>query len=248
MVGPRTNSHFTGFLRLPTQFDALVGPVSASIRSRRGAEPLRICILGCSNGAEAYTVASLLRRHDPDLSFRVYGYDIDERCIDQARSARYAADEIFNNKIITSEFIDATFDRDGDGYRVKPHITERVEFAIGDVLSRELAALLGTYDVIFAQNFLFHLRPAQSRVALENISRLIRPGAALFLDGVDLPLRHAFVRRKGLVPLDYEIERIHNEARRARAVGWPYEYWGLEPFLTVRRDWRSRYSTIFIAE
>ena len=246
LVGPRTNSHFTGFLRLPTQFEALVGPVVNELVRRRGGA-LRICILGCSNGAEAYTVSSLLRRHHPDLAFSIRGYDIDPACVDQARTARYAHDEIFNNKIITPEFVDYTFQRDGESYVVKPHIAERAIFDTADVLSPGLAREIGEQDIVFAQNFLFHLKPAQARIALENISRLTCSGSALFLDGVDLNLRRGFVHKKGYAPLDFQIEQIHNEARRARAVGWPYEYWGLEPFLTTRRDWKTRYATIVLA-
>jgi chemotaxis protein methyltransferase CheR len=247
LVDPRTNSHFTGFLRLPTQFEALVGPVVSSLEERRNGSLLSICILGCSNGAEAYTVASLIRRRHPELPFTVRGYDIDAACVEQAKTARYSHDEIFNNKIMTQGFVEWTFDRDGESYRVKPRIAEHVEFAVGDVLSSDLQRKIGTHDIIFAQNFLFHLKPALARNALENISRLVRPGSALFLDGVDINQRRNFVRKKGFTPLDHEIERIHNEARRARAVGWPYSYWGLEPFLTTRRDWRARYATIFIA-
>ena len=247
MVGERTNSHFTGFLRLPTQFEALVGPVMAHVAASRGASPVSICILGCSNGAEAYTVSSLIRRHHPQVQFRVHGYDIDAACVEQARRARYGHDEIFNNRIITEDFVDWTFQREGDAYRVKDHIAERADFATADVLSPDLPTRIGSHDIIFAQNFLFHLKPAQSRLALENIARLVRPGSVMFLDGVDLNLRRAFVRRNDFTPLDYEIERIHDEARRARAVGWPYQYWGLEPFLTAKRDWKNRYATIFIA-
>jgi len=162
-------------------------------------------------------------------------------------AAPYRKSGFFNNKIITQDFVDWTFERDGSAYVVKPHIAERVEFHTANVLSPDLQKLVGAQDIIFAQNFLFHLKPALARSALENISRLTHPGSVLFIDGVDLNLRRRAVQKKAYAPLDYEIERIHNEARRARAVGWPYEYWGLEPFLTTRRDWKARYATIFIA-
>jgi chemotaxis methyl-accepting protein methylase len=248
LVEERTNSHFTGFLRLPTQFEALVGPVMAHLErrpTRRGS--LNICVLGCSNGAEAYTIASVLRRQHPNLAFKVHGYDIDGDIVAKARTARYEPDEIYNNKIITAEFVATTFDEERGGFVVKPHIAERVEFDTGDVLSTDLAQRVGPCDIVFAQNFLFHLKRDAARLALANIGNVLAPGAVLFADGVDLDLRRAFVRKRGLVPLNHEIERIHNEARRARAVGWPYSYWGLEPFLDTRSDWQSHYSTIFCA-
>lgn len=244
----RTNSHFTGFLRLASQFEALVGPVIAHVDSTRlGSAPLRIAVLGCSNGAEAYTISSVLVRRQPGLSFRVYGYDIDPGCVAKAGAARYEADEIYNNKIIPEAFVEATFERHGTSYSVRPRIAEHVEFALADVLGAELRSKVGVADIVFAQNFLFHLKRNLAREALDNIFQLLRPGSALFIDGVDLDLRHRFVRARGLLPLEFKIEEIHDEARRARAVGWPYDYWGLEPFMTYRRNASARYATIFLA-
>jgi chemotaxis protein methyltransferase CheR len=247
LVSDRENSNFTGFLRLPTQFKALAGPALAHVRSRRSSEtPLRVTVVGCSNGAEAYTIASVLLAADPGLRFHVRGYDIDPDCIRYAGRARYAADEIYNNKVITERFVAETFDRAGDSFVVKPHIAAHVDFERGDVLDLALATAAAGSDIVFAQNFLFHLSPKDAWHALENILRIARPGSALFLDGTDLDLRQRFARRQRLLPLDYEIETIHVEARRARAVGWPYSYWGLEPFLTYKRDWQRRYATIFL--
>jgi hypothetical protein len=121
-----------------------------------------------------------------------------------------------------------------------------VDFALGDVLSTNLRAQVGECDVLFAQNFLFHMRQSVAKRALENILSLASPGAALFIDGVDLDLRQRFVRARKLTPVEDDIEKIHEEARRARSSGWPYEYWGLEPFKTYPKDWRTRYATIFL--
>ena len=247
LVDERTNSHFTGFLRLPTQFEALAGPVMSMLASRPAAPGrLAIAVLGCSNGAEAFTISSVLRRHHPALAFGIRGFDIDGTIVEQARRACYSSDEIYNNKIITDDFVEHTFDRVDGAYRVKAHIAERATFEVGDVLDRALADVVGPCDLVFAQNFLFHLKRDMARTALDNIARLMRSGSILFADGVDLDLRTAFVRKHGLVPVAFGIQRIHDEARRARAIGWPNEYWGLEPFLTTRRDWKTRYATIFL--
>jgi chemotaxis protein methyltransferase CheR len=247
LTDERENSGFTGFLRLPTQFDALVGPTLTAVQQRRGGTtPLKITVIGCSNGAEAFTISSLLTSRDPELAFRVYAYDINAESIASAKTARYRAEEIYNNKVITEEFVASTFDSDGDSYGVKPHIASRVAFEVGNVLDPALVTTAAGSDVVFAQNFLFHLPQKQAWRALENLLAITRPGSALFLDGTDLDLRQRFVKKTGLLPLDYEIEKIHDEARRARAVGWPYSYWGLEPFLTYPRDWQRRYATIFL--
>lgn len=246
LIGERKNSHFTGFLRLPSQFEALSGPVLAYLAGRPSGPPLRIVVVGCSNGAEAYTIASVLLARTPGIDFLIDAYDIDAGIIEKARSACFRVDEVLNNKVLTSEFIRATFDAELEGYRVKEHIAARVRFHVADVLNPGLAGHTGLCDILFAQNFLFHLTRRDAACAFENLYRLLRPKAALFADGMDLGLRQKLTRAKRLAPLDFRIREIHDEARRARAVGWPEHYWGLEPYLTFSADWRRRYATIFL--
>lgn len=246
MIGERKNSHFTGFLRLPNQFEALTGPVLAYLAGRPSRPPLRIVVVGCSNGAEAYTIASVLIARAPAIEFVVDAYDIDGGVIEKARSACFDRDEVLNNKILTAEFIQATFDADGESYRVKEGVAARVRFHVADVLNPEFAGQAGRCDILFAQNFLFHLTRRDAIRAFENLCELLGPRAVLFADGMDLGLRQKLTRAGRLVPLDFRIREIHDEARRARAVGWPEQYWGLEPYLTFSADGRRRYATIFL--
>jgi chemotaxis protein methyltransferase CheR len=246
MTGERKNSHFTGFLRLPSQFEALSGPVLSYLAKRQADAPLRIVVAGCSNGAEAYTIASVLVARAPDMKFLIDAYDIDASIIEKARAACFGMDEVLNNKILTNEFIHATFDVNRELYDIKTDIAARVKFHVADVLDPQLAEQVGVCDIVFAQNFLFHLARQDAARAFENLCRLLRPRAVLFADGMDLGLRQKLTKAERLAPLDFCIEDIHEEARRARAVGWPDQYWGLEPYLTFSTDWRRRYATIFL--
>jgi hypothetical protein len=190
----------------------------------------------------------MLMRQHPGLEFQLDGYDIDAVMCEKARSARYDASEVLNNHLMTAEFVQATFDVGNDIYRVKPNIAARTRFHVADALSPGLAGQVGQCDILFAQNFLFHLDRKAAVRAFENLYSLLRPRAALFIDGMDIDQRRTCTRRRRLMPLDFRIEQIHNEARRARAVGWPYSYWGLEPFMTFTGDWRRRYATIFLKD
>lgn len=246
-IDERINSHFTGFLRLPSQFDVLSGPVIRGLTPKiPTGEPLKIAVLGCSNGAEAYSIASILRRDHPDLVFAIRGLDISADCVRKASSARYEADEIYNNRLIPAEFVCSTFNQVEGAFVVKDDIARHVRFDVGDLCDPGLTSAFGACDIVFAQNVLFHMKRPLARRALENIGSLLRHGSTLFIDGVDLDLRAQFAERAGLVPLSCLLERIHNEARRARAAGWPYQYWGLEPF-EDRPDAASRYATIWVA-
>lgn len=244
--GERENSTFTGFLRLPAQFEALAGPVIEHVLAKRAGKDLKIGVIGCSNGSEAYTIASVIANRRPDVRFTVNAYDIDNEMIKKAREASYLHDEIYNNKIISESFVKDTFDADKGVYRVKDGIRNRVSFAVADALDAGLKSAAGGHDIVFAQNFIFHMKPDMARKAFNNICLIVNAGGAFFADGVDLDIRQELTRTNGLTPLEFKIEEIHKEARLARAIGWPYSYWGLEPFLSVKKDWKRRYSTIFL--
>ena len=242
----RQNATFTLFLRLPTQFDALSGPVVDFLLSHGNSGKLKITILGCSNGAEAFSVASILKNHHPNLNFSIHGYDIVNEMIDKANSACYTEEEVFSNKMVTPSFVHQTFDVENGYYKIKPEITRLVHFSLGDALDPNLRNIIGDSDIVFAQNFLFHLKPKMAKKAFDNICRLLSHNGVLFIDGMDLSMRQRLTHINHLSPLNYKIEEIHNEARVGRTDAWPFVYWGIEPFLTVRKEWQRRYSTIFI--
>ena len=77
-TSPRQNCHFTSFLRMPTQFEALSGPVLDFLFKESTVNPIRVTIIGCSTGAEAFTIASVLRSRHPELAFSISAYDIDK--------------------------------------------------------------------------------------------------------------------------------------------------------------------------
>jgi chemotaxis methyl-accepting protein methylase len=245
-VDPRVNSTFTGFLRLPSQFEALTGPVVNYIRKEGSNSPIRIVVMGCSNGAEAYTIASMLMARCPGIDFLIDAYDINPDICEKARSARYKAGEVLNNQLLTAEFIQATFEVRDDTYHVKERVAARTRFHVADVLDPELVTQVGQCDILFAQNFLFHLDRKTAVRAFENLCSLLKTRAVFFVDGMDIGLRQKWTRVRHLTPLDFRIEEIHNEARRARAPGWPYSYWGLEPFMTFADNWQHRYATIYL--
>lgn len=237
---------FTHFLRLPHQYDVLAGPVMDLLAPSTGDSELKIVVIGCVNGAEPYSIASILRARRPGLRFTIRAFDVSEQMLARARRGEYAADEIFCNTRLPAGFADATFERQDEVYRVRPEVSGYVAVERADVLDPALARCTGPADVLYLQNLLFNLPRAVAARAFENAVTILRPRSALFLDGIDLDMRTDLTRRAGLVPLDAQIAEIHEDARAIRAAGWPWSYWGLEPLSTARRDWRRRYGTVFL--
>lgn len=241
----RGNKNFTQFLRLPTQYEALAGPVSDFLGGEGCRSPLRVLDVGCSTGSEPYGVASMLAARRPEVAFEILAIDIVPEVVERARSRRYTRGEV-HARPVPSEFVERTFLAAGDGYVVRPEIADRVAFRVHDVTDPDLPSRLGTFDVVLAQNVLINLPPREARAMFRAIARFLAPRSALFVDGADLGLRAAMTRRLGLEPLDFRVREIHEEARFVRGAGWPWHYWGLEPFRDRAHDPLRRYATIFL--
>jgi chemotaxis protein methyltransferase CheR len=246
--GARQNHTFTQFTRLPRQCDALVGPVVDFLRPGGRREPLRIVVFGCSNGAEPYSMASALVSRCPDMPFQILATDIDKGMLEQALSGRYGRDEVAKNGFVGEDFVATTFLPDGESLLVRPEIRGRVTFRRVDVLDDVAMGKMEPADIVVAQNFLYHLRRSKSRKAFAHLCALLKPRSALFVDGMDIDLRHRLTRKADLLPLDFLIPEIHAEALRLRGAPWPWTYWGLEPLDTARKDWKQRYATIYLRD
>ena len=248
-LSPRRNCHFTCFLRLPTQFEALSGPVLDFLTQGGHTKALDIAVIGCSTGAEAYSIASVLRQRHPDLSFTVRAYDIDRECLEKAKGGRYTPEEVFRTDLsgrttVTADFIGATFDIEDGSYVVKRDVKKHVQFGWADALDPNLRARIGSSDIVYAQHILIHLAARDAKTAFRNVCLLLNRKAVLFVAGLDLHVLQEQTRTHDLLPSEYKIEEIYREMN-AFSNGWPWSYTALEPFMTVRKEWQRRYSTIF---
>jgi chemotaxis protein methyltransferase CheR len=246
LLSPRRPSYaFTQFLRAPTQFEALVGPVLDCLRKDDEKKPITITVIGSSIGCEPYSIASVIARRRPDVEFRIHAFDNNPEMVERTRRAQYTAEEVWTHAGVTRDFVAATFTVDHGRYTVRPELVDRVQVSLGDILDAGITAAAGRSDIVFAQNLLFNLRPQVARRAFPNICSLLNARSVLFIDGMDLGMRQRLTRRAGLLPLLYEIGAIHEEARRERG-SWHGRYWGLEPFSDSRKGWARRYGTIFV--
>lgn len=212
---------------------------------------LRLAFLGCSNGAELYSVLWTVRSARPDLNVLSQAVDISPKVLAVAQKGVYsmAASEVVGQPIfarITASEIAAMFDGGPDDreLRIKPWLKEAVAFRLADVTSPKLLDMLGPQDMVIANNVLCHMDPPQAEQCLRNIARLVTPGGHLIVSGVDLDLRTRVALDLGWRPVRESIEAIHNGDPSVRN-DWPCRYWGLEPFDRNRRDRDVRYASAF---
>lgn len=210
---------------------------------------LRIAVLGCSIGAEVYSVLWTVRSARPDLEVQLSAADISAEILDVAAKATYtpASSDLVGWSIferLTETERREMFDWEGETATVKPWIRAGISWHAGDAGDPDFADTLGHKDIVLASNFLCHMPPAAAERCLRNIARLLDPGGYLFVAGVDLEVRARVAGDLGWQPIQELIREIH-EGDPAVRHDWPWDWWGLEPLDDRRPDWQLRYAIAY---
>ena len=228
---------------------------------------LDIALLACSKGAEVYSFVWAIRSARPDLKLNMRAMDISQAVLEFAERGVYSrsgpqmcdrrkmndatvADLTWKDQPLsifermTREEVEGMFEVEGDQARIRPWLKEGIRWIRGDANDPEFASVQGLQDIVVANRFLCHMRPAAAERCLRNISLLVKPGGYLFVSGVDLDVRTKVAREMGWKPVTDLIREVH-EGDPSLLNGWPLEYWGLEPFCDRRPDWQIRFAAIF---
>ncbi|MDB5898652.1 MAG: signal transduction histidine kinase with CheB and CheR [Ramlibacter sp.] len=153
----------TNFFRDPECFAALEKHIPALFEDKGPNDAVRVWVVACATGEEAYTVAMMLMEHARTLEapplIQVFATDIDEAAVATAREA------VYPNAIeadVSEERLRRFFMKEHRGYRVRRELREMVLFAVHDVLHDSPFSRL---DMVTCRNLLIYLaREAQSRV------------------------------------------------------------------------------------
>jgi SAM-dependent methyltransferase len=212
-------------------------------------ETVNVTVLGCSTGAEVYSIAWSIRTARPDLRLILNGVDISKAAVEFAEQGAYSltSSQLSSTAIferMTAQEMAELFDRDGEVMRVKSWIKEGLTWQVGDVGDWESLERLGPQDIVIASNFLCHMEPPDAERCLRNIGRMVKPSGHLFVSGIDLDVREKVARDLGWEPVEDLLQEIH-EGDPCMTGLWPCHYAGVEPFNNRRPDWRARYAVGF---
>jgi SAM-dependent methyltransferase len=241
----RKQNFGTLFLRNRPQLELI-----RRLSDRKGnGSPIRISVMACSKGAEVYSILWTIRPVRPDLKVIMHAVDISKEVLEFAQKGIYSlrTHEFSNAPIferVTEEEMENIFDKDGDKVKIKSWIKDGVIWHLGDAGDPEIVNVIGSQDMVIANNFLCHMDPADAEKCLRNIARLVKPGGYLFVSGIDLDVRTNVAHDLGWKPVIDLMEEVHNGDPVMR-VDWPWKYWGLEPFDKRRYDWKIRYASAF---
>jgi two-component system CheB/CheR fusion protein len=150
----------TRFFRDTDAFTALAKDVIPDLLDHRPpGVPLRLWVVGCSTGEEAYSLAILLAEHmeksKRSTPVQLFATDIDSHAIAMARGGVYPASisaDVSPERL--ARFF--TIDTDGGFYRINKNIRDMLVFSEQDVIKDPPFSKL---DLISCRNLLIYLTP-----------------------------------------------------------------------------------------
>ena len=84
-----------------------------------------------------------------------------------------------------------------------------IHWHVGDAGDPDLLDMVGSQDIVVANNFICHMVPSEAEKCLRNIARVVRPGGYLFVSGIDLDVRTQVACDLGWEPLQELLEEVH---------------------------------------
>ena len=169
----------TSFFRNPETFDVLHRKVWPEILGQRGDSPLRVWVLGCSTGQEAYSIAmAFVEAGDRATRMRtlqVFATDLNDALLDKARHGLYAKSIAQD---LSPERLRRFFVEEEGGYRVSKSLREMVVFARQNVISDPPFSRM---DLISCRNLLIYFEPSLQKKLFPMFHYALKPGAFLCL-------------------------------------------------------------------
>jgi two-component system CheB/CheR fusion protein len=170
----------TQFFRDPEAFNALATEVMPKLFEGKGADgQVRVGVVGCASGEEAYSIAILLREHasilDNPPKLQIFATDIDERGLEIARKGLYP-ESIAEH--VSSGRLERFFSREGNGFQIKRKVREICIFSAHSFIKDPPFSRL---DLISCRNVMIYLGMDLQRGISPLFHYALRFGGYLFL-------------------------------------------------------------------
>ena len=189
----------TNFFRDPAVFELLEREVIPQLFENKGpSDQIRVWVIGCATGEEAYGLAMLLLEHASTLpsppDIQVFATDVSQAALERAREGRYP-DAIAGD--VSDERLERFFVKEGSSYRVKKELRERVLFAPHNLLSDPPFSKI---DLLTCRNVLIYLKREVQGEVLRVFHYALQEDAPLLLgtsESVESPELFSEVDKQG---------------------------------------------------
>ena len=149
------------------------------VRNRQASLPLRVWVVGCSTGEEAYSLAMTILEYQGDCgrpaSIQIFATDVNDSVLAIARAGCYSVERCAG---ISPDRLARFFVPTADGYRVRAEVRELCVFARHDIARDPPFSRM---DLVSCRNVLIYLgQPLQARV-VPTLHYALRPSGLLLL-------------------------------------------------------------------
>lgn len=170
----------TRFFRDPEAFETLGREVIPKLfEGKEAGSPVRVCVVGCASGEEAYSIAILLCEHASTLDnapkLQIFATDIDERGLEIARKGRYPESVAEH---VSAERLGRFFSKQDGTFQVNRDLREICIFSNHSFIKDPPFSRL---DLISCRNVMIYLGPDLQQRIIPLFHYALRSGGFLFL-------------------------------------------------------------------
>jgi two-component system CheB/CheR fusion protein len=172
--------HVTGFFRDPGALAALQQTVFPRILPNEPeSQSIRVWVPGCSSGEEVYSIAMMLLEELGERAshtkIQIFGTDISERAIEQARGGHYVESGVAQ---VSVERRRRFFVKAAGGWEIAKFVRDLCIFARHDVIKDPPFSRL---DLISCRNVMIYFGPVAQKKVVETFHYALNPAGWLFL-------------------------------------------------------------------
>ncbi len=148
----------TGFFRDSKTFEILKQKVFPKIiKDRAPDEPVRIWVLGCSTGQEAYSLAmtflEFTAKTGAQIPLQIFGTDLNDTLLEKARAGLYLKSQV---QELSTERLRRFFVQEDGGFRVSKALRDLCVFARHDI---QTDPPFSRMDLLSCRNVMIYLEP-----------------------------------------------------------------------------------------
>lgn len=187
----------TAFFRDRSTWDYVAAEIIPEIQARKQPnKPIRIWSAGCASGQEAYTLAIVLAEalgvEQYTARVKIYGTDLDEEALIQARYATYNAKEVAD---IPTELLEKYFESSNSHYTFRKDLRRSVIFGRHNLIQD---APISRIDLLTCRNTLMYFNAEVQAKIVARFHFALNDTGFLFLGKAEMLLNHS----NSFTPLD----------------------------------------------
>ena len=170
----------TKFFRDPQAFEVLRESVIPEIiQNKLQVDTLKVWVVGCATGEEAYSIAILiverLTELRKNLEVKIFASDIDKAALLTASRGLFPASIA---EEVSEDRLQKFFTKEDTSYRVRDNIRKMIIFADHDIVKQPP---YGKIDLISCRNLLIYINPLLQKKILNSLHFCLNLGGYLFL-------------------------------------------------------------------